>query len=105
MSSCVETYEVTHQRALYEAQMNGSEDRKVLMDKIPIYYSEKDVQKTFTIIDYCAYKPLHIPILRPTKKALKKKLYKKAVTTAEKLNGDAVIIDTHNEFRVIRWSK
>ena len=105
MSSCVATYDVTHQRSLYEAQMNGSKDGKVLMDKIPIYYSEEDVQKAFTVVDYCAYQPLHIPILRPAKKALKKKLYKKAVITAEKLHGDAVIIDTPNEFRVIKWSK
>ena len=105
MSSCVATYDVAHQKSVYQAQMDGSKNSKALMEKIPIFFTEKEVPSEFTVISYCAYQPLHIPIIRPAKKALTKKLYKKAVTTANKLHGDAVIIDTDYEFRVVKLKK
>jgi len=103
MTSCMSTYDVTHQKSLYQAQMTGNAKSQALMERIPIYFSDIEVGKEFTVIDYCCYEPLTIPLLRPEKKVLKKKLYKKAVSTAEKLNGDAIIIDTKNSFRVIKF--
>ncbi len=73
------------------------------MEKIPIYFSDVEVEKAFTVIDYCTYEPLTIPIFRTEKKVLNKKFYKKAVKEADDLHGDAVIIDTKNSFRVIKF--
>lgn len=101
-TSCMSTYDVNHQKNVYQAQMTGNQKNQALMGKVPIYFSDVEVGKAFTVIDYCSYEPLTIPILRPEKKVLKKNLYKKAVKTAEGLHGDAVIIDTKNSFRVIK---
>lgn len=101
-TSCVTTYDVNHQKDVYRAQMSENAKSKALMEKIPVYFSDTEVGKEFTVLDYCTYEPLVIPILRPERKPLTKKLYKKAVTTAENLKGDAVIIDTKNSFRVIK---
>ena len=101
-TSCMSTYDVNHQKNVYQAQMSGGKKTQALMDKIPIYFSDVEVGKEFRVIDYCSYEPLTFPILRPEKKVLKKKFYKKAVDKANDLNGDAVIIDTKNSFRVIK---
>lgn len=102
VTSCVSTYDVNHQKNVYRAQMSGNQKSLALMNKIPVYFSEAEVGKEFVVVNYCTYQPLVIPIIRPERKPLTKKLYKKAVTTAEKLKGDAVIIDTKNSFRVIK---
>lgn len=102
-TSCMSTYDVSHQKSLYEAQMTSNKKTKALLEKLPIYFSESEVGRNFNVMYYCSYEPLTIPVLRPEKKVLKNKFYKKAVSTAETLNGDAVIIDTKNSFRVIKW--
>ena len=102
-TSCMSTYEVNHQKKVYQEQMSEGRRSKALMEKIPIYFSDVEVEKAFTVIDYCSYEPLTIPILRPEKKVLNKKFYKKAVNKADDLHGDAVIIDTKNSFRVIKF--
>lgn len=101
-TSCMSTYNVNHQKSVYEAQMTGSVKTQVIMDKIPIYYSDAEVGKKFTVMYYCSYEPLTIPILRTERSVLQNSFYKKAVTTAEKLQGDAIIIDTKNSFRIIK---
>lgn len=101
-TSCMSTYDVNHQKNVYHEQMS-SKKNQALMEKLPIYFSDLEVGKEFTVIDICSYEPLTIPILRPEKKVLKKKFYKKAVKKAEDLHGDAVIIDTKNSFRVIKY--
>ena len=102
MSSCMSTYDVRQQTNVYQEQMSGNRN-KALMERIPIFFSDLEVGREFTVIDYCSYEPLTIPILRPEKKVLRKKFYKKAVKKAEDLHGDAVIIDTKNSFRVIKY--
>ena len=102
MSSCMSTYDVTHQKSIYEAQMSSSRSGKALMEKIPVFYSEKDVPYDFSVVSYGVYKPLTIPIFRSEKKVLTKKFYTKAVKSAEHQNGNAVIIDSFNTFRVIK---
>lgn len=101
-TSCMTTYDVSHQKSLYEAQMTSNKRSKALMEKVPVYFSEAEVGQKFAVMYYCSYEPLVIPILHPEKKVLTNKFYKKAVSTAEKLNGDGVIIDTKNAFRVIK---
>ena len=102
-TSCMSTYDVSHQKNVYQAQMTGNKKSQSLMERIPIFFSDTEVGREFTVIDICSYEPLTIPILRPEKKVLKKKFYKKAVKEAEDLHGDAVIIDTKNCFRVIKF--
>lgn len=102
-TSCMSTYDVNHQKKTYEAQMTENKKNRSLMEKVPIYFSDVEVGKAFAVIDYCSYEPLAIPIIRPEKKVLNKKYYTKAVKKAEKLQGDAIIIDTKNSFRVIKF--
>lgn len=102
-TSCMSTYDVNHQKNVYQAQMSGGKRTQALMERIPIYYSDVEVGREFTVIDYCTYEPLTIPILMPEKKVLNKKFYKKAVNKADDLHGDAIIIDTKNSFRVIKF--
>lgn len=101
-TSCMTTYDVSHQKSLYESQMTSNKKSKALMERVPVYFSEAEIGRKFTVMYYCSFEPLTIPILHSEKKVLNKKFYKKAVETAESLNGDAVIIDTKNSFRVIK---
>ena len=103
MTSCMSTYNVSHLKSVYESQMTASKSSRALMEKIPIYFSDMEVGKAFTVTDYYTYQPLTIPVLRPEKKVLKKNFYRKAVNKAEHLKGDAIIIDTKNSFRVIKF--
>lgn len=105
MSSCVTTYDSAHLKSVYQSQMYGSKKGKTLMEKIPIYFNESEVPFEFTVTSYCSYRPFTVPIFRPEKKVITKKFYKIAVKTAENEKGDAVIIDSTYEFRVIKAKK
>ncbi|MDL2213106.1 hypothetical protein LJC29_03980 [Bacteroides sp. OttesenSCG-928-N06] len=116
LSSCVTTYDSATMHKNYDERMHKSiqipivnktvwESKKgaELYDRIPVYLSEKDIDKEFDVIALGVYHPWVLPIIRPEKPRLMKHLYKKAVKRANKLNGDAVIIDDKNSFKVIKY--
>lgn len=77
--------------------------KPIIYENIAVYFDENAVGQPFETIIFGAYTPLAIPILRPEKNSLEHNLLYKAAYTAYKKGGDAVIIDSKNNFRVIKF--
>ncbi|MDE7437078.1 MAG: hypothetical protein K2M93_01205 [Muribaculaceae bacterium] len=79
--------------------------KKIVYENIDIYMDENSVDKPFETVAFSTYGPLIIPLLRPEKRSLEHNLLYKAARTAYKMKADAVIIDSKNDFRVIKYKK
>ena len=81
---------------------NDHKKKPIIYENVAIYFDEKAVGQPFETIMFGSYAPLTIPLLRPEKRSLEHNLLYKAARTAYKNGGDAVIIDSKNDFRVIK---
>ena len=80
-------------------------NKKIVYENIDIYMDENSVDKPFETVAFSTYGPLIIPLFRPEKRSLEHNLLYKAARTAYKMKADAVIIDSKNDFRVIKYKK
>ena len=77
--------------------------KKLVYENVEIFMDENSVTKPFTTIAFGSYSPYILPLVRPERRSLEHNLLYKAARTAYKMNADAVIIDTKNDFRVIKY--
>ena len=104
-SSCaMKTYTTTELDSNYKLKMTGKKEQ-VLLEKIKVFTSEKDVGKSFEVISVNRYQPFTLPWpLGNFNKKVKQTLYEKAVKEAENQKGDAIIIVDNTHFKVIRFN-
>jgi len=103
LSSCtVLTVVEKDMSANYALSMDGKKE-KALMERIPVYTSVNEIQKDYFVKSFNQYNPLVLPVIGNRGKTLTKKLVKKAVSEAEKQNGDAVVIVSEYQFQVIKF--
>lgn len=76
--------------------------KKDVYDNVKVCLNENEVGSNFEVIGYGSYTPLIIPIISPERPKLEKNLLWKAAKKARKMQGDGVIIDSKNDFRVIK---
>lgn len=100
MSCTLTSYMSNELSSNYQLKMNSKKE-KALVDKIPIYLSENEVQREFTVVSINTYHPIVLPVIGNRKKVVLEGLYKKAVKTAEDQKGNAVIIIGDSHFKVI----
>lgn len=100
MSCTVTTYMSNDLSSNYQLKMTSKKER-VLVEKIPVYMSEKDIPGEFIVKSINAYSPIVLPVIGNRKKAISEHLYKKAVKTAQDQNGNAVLIMDEAHFKVI----
>ena len=72
-------------------------------ENVKVYLDESEVGRSFEVKAYGSYTPLVFPIIRPERPRLEKYLLWKAARKARKLNADGAIIDSKNNFRVIKF--
>jgi len=67
--------------------------------------NENEVNKEFDVIAFGRYTPIQSPLglLRPESRSLEHNLFYKAAKMAYDNKCDAVIIDSKNDFRIIRY--
>jgi hypothetical protein len=80
-----------------------SKKELAMKEKVKIFMSEKEVPNEFEVISLNRYTPLHIPILSPESKKVRKNLLEKAVKNASKQNGNGVLIVDGNYYKVIKY--
>lgn len=88
----------------YQLGMTSKKER-ALVEKIPVFLTEKDVPKPFNVISVNRYSPMVLPVIGNVNKALLVNLYQKAVKEAESQNGDAVLIVDEAHFKVLSYNK
>lgn len=79
--------------------------KRLVYENVEIFMDENSVGRSFETVSYGSYTPLCFPLLRPEKPSLEHNLLYKAARTAYKQKADAVIIDSKNNFRVIKYKK
>ena len=88
-----------------EFNYNMNMQTKAEMDAkshIHIFHSEQDVPCDYELLSYVKSSPaIVIPLIAPEKRQMLKKFYRKAVLKAEKLGGNAIIINGIGDFKVI----
>lgn len=84
----------------YQLKMRSKKD-KALVEKIPVYLSEKEIPSEFTVKSINTYNPIVLPVIGNRKKAVSERLYKKAVKAAQNQNGNAVLILDEAHFKVL----
>ena len=106
--------ETDNLRTMYEKRINKTsifnklffndhKKKKVVYNNVEIYLSENEIEKEFDVIAYGSYRPFTIPLLRKESGCLKHNLLYKAARMAYKKKCDAVIIDSKNYFRLVRY--
>jgi hypothetical protein len=104
-TSCTLTTFVEKDLALnYELNMTSKKE-KVLLEKIPVYLSEKDIPKDFVVKSINVYNPHVLPIIGNRKKTIISHLYKKTVKAVEKQKGDAALIIDDSHFKVLKFKE
>ena len=86
--------------ANYQLKMTSKKE-KALVEKIPIYLCEKDIQGEFTVKSINSYNPFVFPVLGSRKKIVSKRLFAKAVKAAAKQKGNAVLIVGDSQFKIL----
>lgn len=104
LSSCsVKTFSTTELDSNYKLKMT-SQKEKNLAAKIKVFASEEEVPKSFDVISVNRYQPFVLPWpFGNYDKTVKKNLYQRAVKTADKQKGDAVIIVDETHFKIIKF--
>jgi CO dehydrogenase/acetyl-CoA synthase beta subunit len=90
-------------RLNYEKKIQTRHQKKSNSNQVKVFMNENEVTRDFVVTAYGSYTPLILPIIRPERPRLEKNLLWKAARKARKLNGDGVIIDNKNDFRVIKY--
>ena len=90
-------------RQNYERKIQARHQKKETSHQVQVFMNENEVTRDFVVKAYGSYTPLVLPIIRPERPRLEKNLLWKAARKARKLNGDGVIIDNKNDFRVIKF--
>ncbi len=90
-------------RQNYERKIQARHQKKEASQQVQVFMNENEVTRDFVVTAYGSYTPLVLPIIRPERPRLEKNLLWKAARKARKLNGDGVIIDNKNDFRVIKF--
>lgn len=115
VSSCtVNTVPTEKLNNMYEKRINNTsifnklffkdhKKKKVVYENIDIFMDENSVGQPFEIVAFGSYEPFVIPLLRPAQRSLEHNLLYKAAYKANKMKADAVIIDSKNGFRVIKY--
>jgi hypothetical protein len=84
----------------YQLKMTSKKD-KALVEKIPVFFCDKEVIGEFTVKSINTYTPIVLPVIGNRKKVVSERLYKKAVRTAQDQNGNAVLITDDSHFKVL----
>lgn len=100
MSCTLTSYMTTDLSSNYQLKMTSKKE-KVLVEKIPVYLSEKEIQGEFTVKSINTYSPIVLPVIGNRKKVVSERLYKKAVKAAEEQKGNAILIMDDSHFKVI----
>lgn len=94
---------IHHTTFLGKALFKTDVKKKDTYENVKVYLNENEVGRDFEVKAYGSYTPLVFPIIRPERPRLEKYLQWKAARKARKLNADGVIIDSKNDFRVIKF--
>lgn len=94
---------IRHTTFLGKALFKTDVKKKDTYENVKVYLNENEVGRDFEVKAYGSYTPLVFPIIRPERPRFEKYLLWKAARKAWKLNADGVIIDSKNDFRVIKF--
>ncbi|MDE6492873.1 MAG: hypothetical protein K2L37_06975, partial [Lactobacillus sp.] len=81
---------------------NTDKKKKDTYENVKVYMNENEVGKDFEVVAFGAYTPWILPLVRPERPRLEKYLLWKAARKARKLGANGAIIDSKNDFRVIK---
>lgn len=87
---------------LGKALFKTDKKKKDTYENVKVYMNESEVEKDFEVVAFGSYTPLIIPLLRPERPRVEKYLLWKAARKARKLGANGAIIDSKNDFRVIK---
>ena len=96
-------YKIHHTTPLGKALFKTDVKKMDAYENVKIYLHENEVGREYEVKAYGSYKPFIFPILRPERPRLEKNLLWKAARKARKLGADGAIIDSKNNFRVIKF--
>ena len=82
---------------------NDHKKKQIIYENVEIFMNEDEIKRDFDVIAYVTYHPFTIPLLRPESRSLRHNLFYKAAKMAYNNKCNAVIIDTKNHFRIIRY--
>lgn len=84
---------------------NDHKKKRIIYEDIEIFMNENEVNKEFDVIAFGRYTPIQSPLglLRPESRSLEHNLFYKAAKMAYDNKCDAAIIDSKNDFRIIRY--
>jgi hypothetical protein len=94
---------IHHTTFLGKALFKTDVRKKDTYDNVQVFLNEKEINRDFEVTAYGSYTPLILPLIRPERPRLEKYLLWKGARKARKLNGNAVVIDDKNHFRVIKY--
>lgn len=77
--------------------------KKDTYDHVGVFLNEQEVGRDFEVVAYGSFTPLIFPVIFPERPRLEKRLLWKAARNACKLGADGAIIDSKNDFRVIKY--
>ena len=77
--------------------------KKDTYDHVGVFLNEQEVGRDFEVVAYGSFTPLIFPVIFPERPRLEKRLLWKAARNARKLGADGAIIDSKNDFRVIKY--
>lgn len=100
MSCTLTSYMANDLSSNYQLKMTSKKE-KALVEKIPVYLSEKEIQGEFTVKSFNTYNPIVLPVIGNRKKAVSERLFKKAVKAAEEQKGNAILIIDDSHFKVL----
>lgn len=102
LSSCAySVYPVSDLNRKYESAMQTVEELTA-KSQVHIYLSESEVPGDYELISFVNWHPvIAIPLIAPDGSQRLKKFYKKAVLKAAELGGNAIIVTSIGEFKVI----
>ena len=72
-------------------------------DHVGVFLNEQEDGRDFEVVAYGSFTPLIFPVIFPERPRLEKRLLWKAARNARKLGADGAIIDSKNDFRVIKY--
>ena len=104
-STLRENYEkkINETKLLGRVLFKRDQMKKDVYDNVEVFLNEQEVGRDFEVIGYGAFEPLIFPVISPERPKLEKRLLWKAARNARKLEADAAIIDSKNDFRVIKY--
>mgnify|MGYP000856531050 CR=1 FL=1 len=94
----------THHTTFWGKTLFGYDKLKMdTYNNVKVYMNEQEVGRDFEVVAYGSYRPIVIPIIREERPRIERYIYWKAARRARKLGADGAIIDSKNDFRVIKF--